>query len=60
MVEPTNMDEEIRKFLDSERRAFEERSRDKSPNPREEIKRKRKGKEKAENTETRYKSLKEA
>ena len=52
-----NRDEEIRDFLHSERRIFEERNKEKSPNPKET--KGKKGKEKAENTETRYKQLKE-
>jgi exonuclease III len=52
-----NRDEEIEDFLHGERRVFEERNKEKSPIPKETER--RKGKEKAENTETRYKQLKE-
>jgi hypothetical protein len=52
-----NMDKKIRDFLHSKRRTFKEKNREKSSNPKEE--KKRKEKKKAENTEIRYKQLKE-
>jgi hypothetical protein len=52
-----NRDEEIEDFLHGERRIFEERNKEKSSNPKETERRKEKGK--AENTETKYKQLKE-